>query len=118
MNYNVKGTNVTLTAEIHDYLSKKLSSLDKMTESHPDARVDVELQYLPDEAKMYRTELMLHDGSVWRVEASGPTLHESIDTSTAELFHELSRTKKKKQHMFRHSAVKVKEFLRGWRKSV
>jgi ribosomal subunit interface protein len=111
MNYNVKGTNVTLTAEIHDYLSKKLSSLDKMTESHPDARVDVELQYLPDEAKMYRTELMLHDGS-------GPTLHESIDTSTAELFHELSRTKKKKQHMFRHSAVKVKEFLRGWRKSV
>ncbi|MDB5224532.1 MAG: ribosomal subunit interface protein [Candidatus Adlerbacteria bacterium] len=118
MNYNVKGTHVTLTAEIHDYLDKKLAILDKLIQGNVAARVDVELEYLQDEAKMYRTELMLHDGSVWRVEAQGSTLHEAIDIASAELFNELTRAKKKKMHVFRHSAVRVKEYLRGWRKDM
>ena len=121
MNYNIKVTEVHLTDEIRGYLEKKLAHLDKFVQNVSAARADVELQYLPNEAKMYRAEVMLFEPSLkqpLRVEATGGALYEVIDKAAGELASELTRTKKKKLQNFRHSAVKVKEFLRGWRDSI
>ena len=114
MQYNLKGTNIDLTQEIRAYIDKKLAGLDPLLGNEA-ARADIELQYLPNEEKTYRAELMLHDGVLLRAEARGQTLHEAFDRAVQELFIELSRGKRKKVRTFRHSAARVKEYLRGWR---
>ncbi len=114
MQHNLKGTNVDLTQEVRSYIDKKLGSLDKFL-SNAAARVDVELEYLRNEEKTYRAELMLHDDVIVRAEARGNTLHEAIDKAAGELFAELTRGKKKRIRTLRHSAARVKEYLRGWR---
>jgi ribosomal subunit interface protein len=118
MHYNLKGTGVPVTDELRDYIEKKLSTLDKFVANNSGARTDVEVAYLASEEKQYRAELLLHDKQQLRTTATGSTLHEAIDSAAGELAEELSRAKKKRLHTFRHNAFKVKEYLRGWRKSI
>lgn len=118
MQHNLKGTHIDLTQEIRAYVDKKLSGLDTLLAHVPSARADVELEYLPSEEKTYRAEFMLLGDTTLRAEARGHGLHEAIDKAMGELFTEITRTKKKRLRILRHSAVKVKEFLRGWRKKV
>lgn len=118
MQYNLKGTNIDLSEELRAYIDKKLSGMDVLLANDEAARVDIELEYKESEEKMYRAELMLHDGTVLRAEARGSSLHEAIDKAVDELFAELTKAKKKQRAVFRHSAVKVKEYLRGWRNKI
>lgn len=121
MNYNIKGTDVVITDEIRSYLEKKLAHLEKFVQNVGAARADVELQYLPSESRVYRAEVMLYEPSLkspLRAESIGSTLYEAIDKVDGELMSELTRSKKKRLQNFRHSAVKVKEFLRGWRDKI
>lgn len=121
MNYNIKGTEVTISDEIRGYLEKKLTHMEKFVHNVSAARADVELEYLPSEAKMYRAEVMLHEPSLkqpLRTEATGSTLYEAIDIASGELTSELTRSKKKRITNFRQSALRVKDYLRGWRDSV
>ena len=115
MQHNLKGTNIDLTQEIRAYIDKKLSGLDSLLQNGSSARADVELEYLVSEGRAYRAELMLRDGGLVRAEARGRTLHDAFDQAVQELFLELSRGKKKRIHTLRHSAARVKEYLRGWR---
>lgn len=118
MNYNIKGTELSITPELREYVEKRLMSLDKFLGDKDAARTDVELVFSPlVDGPKYRAELMVHDPGqkVMRAEARGTALHEAIDLAAGELFGEMSRSKKKRLHVFRHSAVKVKEYLRGWR---
>lgn len=115
MHYNIKGTGLAVSDEIRSYIEKRLPTIEKYT-SDADARVDVELEYLKDEAKMYRAELMFHTArsAPMRSEARGATLHESIDIAIGDLSRELSQHKKKRRDIFRRGAAKVKAVLRGW----
>ncbi len=52
-----------------------------------------------------------------RAEARAQTLHEAIDLVEGELFADLSRAKKKRVHLLRRGAGRVKDILRGLRGS-
>ncbi len=119
LNYNIKGTGVDISDELRTYVEKKLSASDKFV--HTDAaHADVELEHAANkEGKKYRAEFTLALGSdVHRAEAHGDALHEAIDIAAGELARDLSQTKKKRQHVFRRSAMRVKEYIRGFRRSV
>ncbi len=121
MNYNIKGTGLTLTDEIRSYLEKKLAHVEKFVQNPSASRADVELEYLSSEAKTYRAEVTVHEPSLkqpLRAVATGSTLYEAIDKVEGEISSELTRNKKKKLQNFRRSAVKVKDFLRGLRKNI
>ena len=118
MHYNLKGTDVSITPEIRSYLEKKLQNLEKVIYHKDAVRADVELHYVRDEARVYRAEIMFHDVHLQaplRVEARGQTLHEVIDVATGELFTDLTRAKKKRLHVMRRGAARVKDMLRGLR---
>lgn len=121
MLYNIKGTEVDVSNELRSYVERKLASLDKFVSNKDIVRVDIELEYKESEERQYRAEFMLHDpelsGAV-RAEAAGFKLHEAIDITVAEMFQELTRSKKKRLQVLRRTAVKVKEYLRGWRSSI
>jgi len=119
MQYNIKGTGLDISDEIRSYVEKKLSASEKFVQDAP-AHVDVELQYIPNqESKKYRAEFTLAlGGDVHRVEAHGDTLHEAVDIAAGELARDLSQVKKKRQHIFRRSAMRVKEYIRGFRSKI
>lgn len=119
MRYNIQGTGVAITPENRAYVEKKLGSLDKFVKDLGAARVDVELKFKPLwDGQKYYAEFMLHEPGLpgpLRAEARGEGMHEAIDIASAELFRGLTQAKKKRLQIFRRSAVKVKEYLRGWR---
>jgi ribosomal subunit interface protein len=120
MNYNIKGTGLAVTDELRDYIEKRLVHANKFLENDPTAHLDVELQYTEGSQKgKYRAEFTASASSkVFRASEWGSTMHEAIDLCVAEFTNEVRREKKQKLRVFRHSAVRVKEFLRGWRKKV
>lgn len=118
MNYNIKGTDVAVTDELRTYVEKKLAALERLLYDADSARVDVEIGYIASEAKQYRAEFMLHGKHQLRTTANGGALHEAIDIAAGELLAELTRAKKKRISTLRQSAVKVKEYLRGWRSKI
>lgn len=96
MNYNIKGTEVSITPELRDYVEKKFAPLDKFLSSDSTAHTDVELQYeeVRDGGK-YRAEFTVSaSGEFYRAEERGNTMHEAIDLAANQLTNELSRNKK------------------------
>jgi ribosomal subunit interface protein len=120
VNYNIKGTNMQVTDELRTYVERQLAHADKLLGGDSTAHADVELEFnaLNDGGK-YRAEFTVGvGGTVYRASEWGGTLHEAIDLAAGELTQELRQEKSKRLHIFRHTGVKVKEFLRGWRRKV
>jgi ribosomal subunit interface protein len=118
MNYNIKGTGIVIAPELRSYVEKKLAALEKFVSDIDASRADVELQFLVGEAKTNRAEVMMHDPALaapLRAEARGGAMHEAIDLATGEIMSELTRAKKKRIHLLRRGAGKVKDFIRGFR---
>ena len=121
MKYNIKGTELSITPELRDYVEKRLDGhADKFLAHDPSAIANVELEYAPvRDGGRYRAEFTVSAAqALYRSEAWGSTMHEAIDLAIADLFRELRSAKSKRQHVLRHSALKVKEFLRGWRNKI
>ncbi|MEK7612553.1 MAG: ribosome-associated translation inhibitor RaiA [Patescibacteria group bacterium] len=127
LNYNIKGTEVQVSDELRAYVERALAHAEKFLAGDSSAHVDVELEYSPlhdpsfaeaskDKGGKYRAEFTVSaSGAIYRAEAWGSTLHEAIDLTIAELGQELRRTKDKRRHFLRRGALKVKEFVRGFR---
>ena len=112
MNYNIKGTDVTVTDELRTYVEKKLSALDKLV-PRESARVDVVVAYLESEEKQYWAEMNLHDtGLPLHAESYAATLYGAVDAATGELLEELNKAKSKRKDEARHDALTGKEMLR------
>ena len=120
MNYNIKGTNLDITDELRSYVERQLAHADKFCGGDTTAQADVELQYLEDgRSGKYRAEFTVEcSGTLYRASDWGSAMHEAIDLAGAELLREMRQTKKNRLNVFRHSAVRVKEYLRGWRNKV
>ncbi len=120
MNYNIKGTGLSVSDEIRSYLEKRLTYVEKFLKGDSTALVDVELERQTSEDRQhYRAELTLtYSGASRRAEAIGDTLHEAIDIAVGELASELQRTKGKRMRLIRRGASKIKDFVRGFRKEI
>lgn len=120
MNYNLICTSIDASDELRAYVEKQLAHADKFINGDTTAHADVEAQYVEDgRSKQYRAEFTLSlGGRVYRAEAWGTTMHEALDLAGGELQTELRRSKEKRLHLLRRGAVRVKEYLRGWRNSV
>jgi ribosomal subunit interface protein len=117
MNHNLKGTEVSITPELRAYVARKLAQADKFLQDDSTAHADVELQYSPmRDGGKYRAEFTLRaSGALFRAGEWGSNLHEAIDLSIEELVKELRRSKKKQLYFLRRGALRVKEYLRGFR---
>lgn len=120
MQYNIKGTELPITDELRSYVEKCLSHADKFLADDPSAHADVELEHAGvRDGDKYRAEFTVSaSGELYRADAWGETLHAALDLATGELTKELRRTKSKRIDVLRRSALKVKEYLRGWRRKV
>lgn len=127
LNYNIKGTGLEVSEELRAYATRQLEKVEKFLEGDATAHADIELEYDqkrdPSSAKAtqgkggkYRAEFTISaTGALYRAQEWGSTMHEAIDLAGSELFRELRRAKRKRFHVFRRGALKVKEYVRGWR---
>jgi len=116
LNYNIKGTGLDISDELRGYAEKKLQHAEKFLRNDPSARADIELEHQAlRDGGHYRAEFTVSfSGAVYRAESWGTSCHEAIDLAAGELVNELGRNKKKRLHLLRRSAAKVKDYLRGW----
>lgn len=119
MNYNIKGTGVSVSDEIRTYIEKRLEHTEKFLDDAT-AHVDIEVEYHQKITGVkYRAEFTLRNhAEVFRAEAVGENLHEAVDTAGNELAQEVRRSKKRHLRLMRHGAVKFKEFVRGFRRKI
>ena len=96
LNYNLKGTGLSITPELRFYLDRKLEGIEKFLQEP--SHVDVELEYQEmRHGGHYRAELTIESaGSVYRASEWAEALHPAIDSATNAVFGELRRKKKKR----------------------
>lgn len=120
LNYNIKGTGLDISDELRSYMEKKLAHLEKFLHDETPPHADIELQFAPlRHGEHYRAEVTLSvGGTLYRTERWAESMHAAVDVAMGELQGDLTRDKKKRLHMLRRSATKVKEYLRGWRQKL
>src|SRR3989344_1172562 len=119
-NYNIKGTGIEVGDELRAYAERRLGSTKKFLQGDSAAHVDVELEHQAmRDGEKYRAEFTVRaSGGSYRAESWGESMHAAIDLAIAQLQNELSRDKKKRLHLVRRSAQRVKDYLRGLRNKI
>ena len=118
MRITEKGTNMKITAEIKDYLYKKLAHLEKFLSSKDESSLcDVELGKVSKHHKngdVFRTEINLHiAGKNLRAVSEMDELFASIDIAKDEMVRELQANKDKKLSQTKRGGAKIKNIIKG-----
>lgn len=116
MNIIIKGLHMEITEAIHDYIVKRISSLDKFLKIASKVEVDVgKTTNHHKNGDIFRAELNItNDGEFTRVVSEKEDLYAAIDAVRDEVIEVLSSKKDKKHSLFKKGALKIKSlFKRG-----
>ena len=118
MKINEKGTNLSITPEIRDYLYKKLEHLKKFIQgAEANALAEVELGKISNHHKsgdIFRAEINLHlAGENWRAVSEQSDLLAAIDIAKDEMVRELQSGKDKRVSLLRRGGARVKGLLKS-----
>ncbi len=118
MNYNLKGTSISLSPEVHTYLDKKLLHVERFLSHEPTSTLDIDLTYDPGvvRTRYQATFKLLANKQILYTQARGDTLHEAIDLAVAEFIRDAVKVKGKQHHTLRQRATRIKDFFRGFKK--
>lgn len=100
MKINIKATKIELSAELKDYVEKKMLMLEKYLGDIIVTNCDVELEHsltTQNNGKIYRAEVNLEvPGTILRVEKTEKTLNKAIDKVKDHLVLSIVKYKEKK----------------------
>ena len=118
MKINEKGINMKITAEIKDYLYKKLAHIEKFLDPKDESVLcEVELGKISRHHKngdVFKTEINLHiAGKNFIAESEMDELFASIDMAKDEMVRELQVNKDKKVSMTKKGGAKIKDIIKG-----
>ena len=117
MKKRTKATNILLTPDIENYLDKKLAHVEKFFEGSEAAIADIELGKVSAHHRhgdVFKAEVTITNGSnQYRAVAEREDLYGAIDQVKDELLHELKMGLGRKRRIFRRSAAKLKNILKG-----
>lgn len=111
---------IVMSEELRSYLDKKIEKLAVFVKNDPTAICEVELSSTSSGHRtgdVYRAEVhMTFAGGDVYADATGATLHASLDTTVSEARRELKKKKGKHQDLMRKGASDVKRFFRSFGK--
>ena len=118
MKIKEKGTNMTITSDIKDYLYKKLAHLEKFINPADESVLcEVELGKTTNHHKngdVFRTEISLHiAGKNLRAESEMDELFASIDIAKDEMVRSLQVNKDRKVSLVKRGGAKIKNIIKG-----
>ncbi len=120
MNINFQAKNMELTPAIHDYVLQRVTDLgkilSKMEEKGGEVKVLFDVAKTTNHHKtgeIFRADCSITiDGKKFYSSSDKSDLYAAIDDVKENLYHEISRSKDRKQHLFRRGAQKVKDLMR------
>lgn len=116
MNINIKATNMELTEAIEGYVNKKLASLGKFIQEDKISGY-VEIGKTTEHHKngdVFKAEYNLQlDGKKFYAVSEKSDLYAAIDDAKEEFIRQITRTKDKKQTLYKRGATSVKKMIKG-----
>lgn len=121
MQINLQGKGIELTESIKDYVSKRVTNLEKLLSKieagKGEAMVDFEVVKTTNHHKageIFHASCSIKvDGKSFYGENDSEDVYSAIDEVKETLFSEISREKDRAQTLFKRGATSVKKMLKG-----
>src|SRR3989339_429628 len=108
MNINLQGKNFELTPAIRDYISKKVTNLEKLLSS-----IDEEGAYVVVNFEVGRSSMHHKGGDIFHSSSDKEDIYQAVDEVKEELFRKIRKSKERKQTLYKRGASSVKKMLKG-----
>jgi putative sigma-54 modulation protein len=121
MQINIQGKNIELTQAIKDYVSKRVTILEKLLskieENGGEVLVNFEVNKSTNHHKsgeIFHADCLIKiDGKEFYASANGEDLYVAIDEIKVILFNDIQKNKGRAQTLFKRGALSVKKMLKG-----
>lgn len=117
MTINIKATNMELTDAINDYVNKRLSSIEEKFVKGGEMGAHVEIGKTTNHHKqgeIFKAEFNIEiSGNKFYTVSEQEDLYTAIDDAKEEIIRQITRTKDRKQTLFKRGATSVKKMLKG-----
>lgn len=121
MQINLQGKNIELTDAIKDYVSKKVTNLEKLLtkieEKGGDVQVNMEVSHTTNhhnKGEIFRADcsIVLKGGNFF-ASAEHQDLYGAVDEVKSKLFSEINKNKDRTQTLYKRGAASVKKMMKG-----
>ena len=116
LKHNIKATNMELTEAITEYLTKKVSALEKFIKEETEALANIDIGKISNhhhKGDIFCAEVNLTiDGKKFRVKVEKDDLYAAIDKMKDDIVHEVQRAKRKEFSLLKKGHQKIKDFLK------
>jgi len=116
MSTNIKATNMELTEAISNYLSKRLSGIEKFVKnSEMGANIEVgKTTNHHKSGEYYRAEFNIEiNGRKFYAFSEKEDLYNAIDDAKEEIVRQIVSTKDRSKTLFKRGAISIKKMLKG-----
>lgn len=121
MQLNLQGKNIELTDAIQDYVSKRVTNLEKLLSGIEKSGGDVSIAFeVGKNTKHHKGADVFHaycliktNGQEFYSSADEEDLYVAIDVVKENLFREISKNKDRRQTLFKRGAISVKKMMKG-----
>jgi ribosomal subunit interface protein len=122
MQINIQSKNIELTEEIRNYALKRVTNLEKLLSNIKDekggeVKVSFEISKSTNHHKagdIFHSDCsIIIDGKHFYAESDNEDLMSAIDEVKEHLFNEITKSKDKKQTLYKRGAASVKKMLKG-----
>jgi putative sigma-54 modulation protein len=121
MQINLQGKNMELTEAITDYVSKRITNLEKLLSGLEKSGGEVKVAFeVGKSTNHHKSGVVFHadcliniKGEKFYSSADEEDLYKAIDVVKENLFREIDKKKDRRQTLFKRGAVSVKKMLKG-----
>lgn len=119
MKINLKCTNMELTSVIEDYVTKRVTNLEKLISNSGEGEVMVNFEVSKStnhhkSGEIFHADCLIKiDGKEFYSSADKEDLFQAIDEVKDILYQEISKNKDRRQTLFKRGAASVKKMMKG-----
>ncbi len=121
MQINLQGKNMDLTPSIHNYVSKRITNLEKLLSKIEERQGKVMVNFEVGKStnrhksgEIFNANCLIKiDGKEFYSSTDKEDLYQAIDAVKDNLFYEITKNKDREQTLFKRGAASVKKMMKG-----
>ena len=121
MQINLQGKNIELTQVIKDYISKRVTNLEKLLFKIEQGRGKVMVNFEVSKStnhhksgEIFHADCLIKiDGKEFYGSADKEDLYQAVDVVKDSLYNEINKNKDRRQTLFKRGASSIKKMLKG-----
>lgn len=120
MKINLQSKNMELTEAIEEYVSKKVTNLEKLLSKIEERGGEVDVNFEVGKNTKHKSGEVFHadclikiDGKEFYTNLDKEDLYAAIDEVKQTLFNDIQKNKDRKQTLFKRGAMSVKKMMKG-----